>query len=59
MYKLKKNFLCAGILERFFSVILGHTLNVILGCIPRIHTKHSSLDNLVKPEYDGKESGYF
>ena len=55
MYKLKKNFLCAGILEHFFSVIFGHTLNVILGFIPRIHAKHSSsLDNRGKPEYDGK-----
>ena len=35
-----------------FSVILGHTLNVILGFIPRIHTKHTSLDTRVKPEYD-------
>ena len=53
MYKLKKNFLCAGILEHFFSVIFGHTLNVILGFIPRIHSEHSPLlDTLVKPEYD-------
>ena len=40
-----------------FSVILGHTLNVILGFIPRIHAKHSPLldtrDRLsVTPEYD-------
>ncbi len=51
-----------------FSVILGHTLNVILrfiprihtkhlanvilGLVPRIHTKHPSLDTRVKPEYD-------
>ena len=35
-----------------FSVILGHTLNVILGFIPRIHTKHSSVDTRVKPEND-------
>ena len=35
-----------------FSVIFGHTLNVILGFIPRIHAKHYSLDTRVKPEYD-------
>ena len=36
-----------------FFVILGHTLNVILGFIPRIHAKHYSLlDTRVKPEYD-------
>ena len=35
-----------------FSVIFGHTLNVILGFIPRIHAKHPSLDTRVKPEYD-------
>ncbi len=42
-----------------FSVILNHTLNVnqflnvILGLVPRIHTKHSSLlDTRYKPEYD-------
>ena len=40
-----------------FSVIFGHTLNVILGFIPRIHTEHFSLldtrDRLsVTPEYD-------
>ena len=40
-----------------FSVIFGHTLNVILGFIPRIHAKHSPLldtrDRLsVTPEYD-------
>ena len=58
MYKFKKNFLCAG--------ILGHTLNVILGFIPRINTKHSlvrhyqacpdNLDPRDKPEYDNKWS---
>ena len=40
-----------------FSVILGQTLNVILGFIPRIHAKHPSLDTRdrlsVTPEYDG------
>ena len=35
-----------------FSVILDHTLNVILGFIPRIHTEHSSVDTRDKPEYD-------
>ena len=43
-----------------FSVILGfiprihtkHLANVILGFIPRIHAKHSPLDTRVKPEYD-------
>ena len=35
-----------------FSVILGHTLNVILGFIPRIYAKHSSVDTRVTPEYD-------
>ncbi len=39
-----------------FSVILGHTLNVILGFIPRIHTKHSSVDTRVKPEYDNRKN---
>ena len=43
-----------------FSVILGHTLNVILGFIPRIHTKHSSLDTRdrlsVTPEYDNRKN---
>ena len=48
MYKFKKNFLCAG--------ILNHTSNVILGFIPRIHTKHSPLDTRVKPENDHKRS---
>ena len=41
-----------------FSVILGHNLNVILGFIPRIHTKHPSLDTRdrlsVTPEYDNQ-----
>ena len=44
MYKFKKNFLCAG--------ILNHILNVILGLVPRIHAKHSSLDPRVEPEDD-------
>ena len=48
MYKFKKNFLCAGILD--------YLLNVILGFIPRIHTKHSPLDTRVTPEYDNKRS---
>ena len=48
MYKFKKNFLCAG--------ILNHTSNVILGFIPRIHTKHSPLDTRDKPENDHKRS---
>ena len=49
-----------------FSVILGHTLNVILGFIPRIHAKQKSnrhprvcpedLDSRVKPENDHKQS---
>ena len=43
-----------------FSVIFGHTLNVILGFIPRIHTKHSSLDTRdrlsVTPEYDNRKN---
>ncbi len=45
-----------------FSVILNHTLNVnqflnvILGFIPRIYTKHYSLDTRVKPEYDREQS---
>ena len=73
MYKLKKNFLCAGIIEHFFSVILGHTSNVILGFIPRIHTKHSLVrhyracpDNLdtrarlfVTPEDDNRMRMFF
>ena len=58
MYKFKKNFLCAGILD--------HTLNVILGFIPRIHAKQplsrhyracpDNLDSRVTPEYDYKRS---
>ncbi len=44
-----------------FSVIFGHTLNVILGFIPRIHAKHFSLldtrDRLsVTPEYDNRKN---
>ena len=46
MYKFKKNFLCAG--------ILNHILNVILGFIPRIHLKYSPLDTRDKPEYDNE-----
>ena len=51
MYKFKKNFLCAGILD--------HTLNVILGFIPRIHAKHSPLDTRDKPEYDDSKRMFF
>ncbi len=61
MYKLKKNFLCAG--------ILGCLLNVILGFIPRIHAKQNSnrhyracLDNLdprVTPEDDNRMRMFF
>ncbi len=51
MYKFKKNFLCAG--------ILNHTSNVILGFIPRIHLKHSLLDTRDKPEYDDSKRLYF
>ena len=40
-----------------FSVILGHTLNVILGFIPRIHTEHFSLlDTRDTPEYDNRKN---
>ena len=53
MYKFKKNFLCAGILDHLLNVILNHFSNVILGFIPRIHAKHSPLDTRVTPEYDG------
>ena len=50
MYKLKKNFLCAGILDYLLNAILNHTSsvilnhfsNVILGFIPRIHAKQNS-----------------
>ena len=35
-----------------FSVIFGHTLNVILGFIPRIPTKHTPMDPRVEPEDD-------
>ena len=50
MYKLKKNFLCAGILDYLLNAILNHTSNVILnhfsnvilGFIPRIHVKQNS-----------------
>ncbi len=57
-----KNFLCMSIIGRTLNVILGcrssvifnHLSNVILGFIPRIHAKHTSLDTRVKPEYDGK-----
>ena len=34
------------------SVILGRTLSVILGFIPRIHSEHTFLDPRVKPEDD-------
>ena len=37
---------------RLSTSILNHTSNVILGFIPRIHTKHPSLDTRVTPEYD-------
>ncbi len=57
MYKLKKNFLCAGILD--------YLLNAILGFIPRIHVKQNSnrhylacsdnLDPLVEPEDDNRK----
>ena len=53
MYKFKKNFLCAGILDHLLNVILNHFSNVILEFIPRIHAKHSSVDTRVTPEYDG------
>ena len=67
MYKFKKNFLCAGILDHILNVILNHfsnvilnrTSNVILGFIPRIHTKHSPLDTRDKPEYDDSKRLYF
>ena len=59
MYKFKKNFLCAGILNHTLNVILNHTSNVILGFIPRIHTKHSPLDTRDKPEYDDSKRLYF
>ena len=67
MYKFKKNFLCAGILDHTLNVILDHTSNVILnhfsnvilGFIPRIHTKHSPLDTRDKPEYDDSKRLYF
>ena len=55
-----------------FSVILGHTLNVILGFIPRIHTEHLSnvilgfipriyvksttMDTRDTPEYDNRKN---
>ena len=78
-----KNFLCTSIMGHTLSVILRHTLhvihgcalkgilnhlfNVILGFIPRIHTKQNlnchtrawllarpeDLDSRVTPEYDG------
>ena len=57
-----------------FSVILGHTLNVILGFIPRIHAEHlsnvilglvprihaehSSVDTRDTPEYDNRKRMY-
>ena len=66
MYKLKKNFLCAGILDYLLNAILNHTSNVILGFIPRIHAKQNSnrhyracpdnLDPRDKPEDDHKRS---
>ena len=65
-----KNFLCTSIMGHTLSVILRHTLHVIHGCalkgilnhllsvilgfIPRIHTKHSFVDTRVEPEYDYK-----
>ena len=65
MYKFKKNFLCAGILSHLSNVILNRTSNVILGFIPRIHSKHSlvryyracpdNLDPRDKPEDDNRK----
>ena len=57
-----KNFLCTSIMGHTLHVIhgcalkgiLNHLLSVILGFIPRIHVKHSSLDTRDKPEYDYK-----
>ena len=37
---------------RLSTSILNHLANVILGFIPRIHTKRSPLDTRDKPEYD-------
>ena len=61
MYKFKKNFLCAGIFD--------HTLNVILGFIPRIHAKQNlnrhyraypdNLDPRVTPEDDNRMRLFF
>ena len=46
-----------NIMPRLFSVILIHTLTVILGFIPRIYSKQTlPLDSRVKPEYDGEQS---
>ena len=66
-----KNFLCTSIMGHTLSVILRHTLHVIHGCalkgilnhllsvilgfIPRIHTKHSFVDTRVTPEYDNRK----
>ncbi len=55
---------CSIIFEHTLNVIRGHTLNVILEFIPRIHTKQNlsrhyracpdNLDTRVKPEYDNR-----
>ena len=47
-----KNFLRIVISGRASNVIFRHLSNVILGFIPRIHAKHSSLDTRDTPEYD-------
>ena len=54
-----KNFLRIVISGRALNVIFRHLPNVILGFIPRIHAKHSSLDTRVKPENDGKGADIF
>ena len=69
MYKFKKNFLCAGILDHTLNVILDHFSNVILGFIPRIHAKQplsrhyracpDNLDSRVAPEDDNRMRMFF
>ena len=53
---MHKNSLRTVIMGCTFPVIFNHLLNVILGFIPRIHSKHSPLDTrnrlFVTPEYD-------
>ena len=59
-----KNFLCTVIIGHTLNVILKHFFSVILGLVPRIHSKQNlnrhyracpdNLDPRVTPEYDNE-----